>query len=166
MGIKTGGIVGDLTNSNMQKSMRSGNIESEITDNFTLAMYFYNYLVGRSDKLPSYEYIDEISVLGHGRLGSRGQEVISIGCGISVYSYKFNDKKFLEIEYEEPINKSTSRIEKISSNNHDAYAVNLNAVSQIDVDEFPVFEKQRVLVFQNYLRNYTLKPNIENSKNK
>lgn len=164
MGIKIGGIVGNLANSNMQESMRKGNVESEIPDNFTLALYFYNYLIGRSNRLPSYEYIDEISFLGHGRLGNHGQEVISIACGLNVYFYKYNENKILEIEYEEPINKSTSRIEKISGNKHEAYAVNSANIKPIDINEFPVFDKKRVLVFQNYLKKYTLNPHIENSK--
>lgn len=160
MNNRVGGIVGDLKDNNMQESMRGNDKGREgINLDYKLSMYFYNFLSEKSDKLPTYEFIDKIvSMYSY----NTSYQIISVGFGISVFVSIIDGERYINIEVNSPINENVVRIDKISKDSHDAYATNSFFVDNIDVEEFPLYNKERVSYLRKYLREYRY--NNENSK--
>lgn len=148
-------LVEGLKTRNLQRSMmQNQNLNSiDSNKNFTLATYFYNYLSGRSNKLPTYEYLNKILTE---EINEGTFTLVSFGYGLSVFFEENETDKFFYIEYVEPINNSTSRIEKITPSLHEAYFANLVRIVPIDLNEFPIFKEVRVMALQKYLKEYSL----------
>lgn len=159
MGIKNG-IVKGLMSNNMQKSMKSKNkiIESEINVDYKLALYIYNYLNEKNNKLPIYEFIDSIFNNSEEKIINK---LISSACGINVYLNKINGILYLKVESEEKITSVTSRVEIITAKKHEAVVTNPSFSELLNIDEFPRYSKKRVLVLQKYLTSYTLRKRVE-----
>ena len=165
MNNQVGGIVGNLKDNNMQNSMRNNSkVLETINKDYKLAMYFYNFLADRNDKLPKYEYIDQIINLHE--LNNR--QLISLAYGISIYVDSINDDKYLSLEYVSPISDTTIRVDKISSNNYSAYSRSMTTIEDLDTKEFPVFKEEKIKYLQAYLQlyQYNHSNNLNDSKTK
>ena len=155
-----GSITSNLKSKNMQNTMRANkNYNSNLVADFVLATYFYNFLCNESDVLPSYEDLNNI--LSHHF--KKNSSLVSYYMGLTV-SYLRNglieDKNdLIYIEFVQPINDLTQRIEKISANTHQAYItsrngdIGMNPVN-ININKNPIFDKQRVRTLQEYLNEY------------
>ena len=144
----------------LYRSIRDS-IEEEYDKDFRLSMYFYNFLSGKFNRLPNYAFIDKVVALNNNDSG-----LISIGCGIAVYVTDASYEKKITIENTFPINKSNTRIDKISSDTYDTYVVdNHNSIKELDSLEFPIFEQNRISFLQKYLKQYQLN-NINSASKK
>ena len=135
----------------IQNNLNShGNFSDDINKDYKLALYFYNFLQGKSDKLPTDEFISKVISMNKGKYG-----LISLACGLTV-NVTLND--YLEqiiLENVEPINQGITRIDKIASDLYEAYILNsFNKIEEIDVNEFPLFDKNRINYLQKYLKQY------------
>ena len=139
----------------LQKQIgNQGNYVKESFVDYKLAMYFHNFLMGVSNKLPSYEFIDKVIALNDQE--SRLQ-VISMGYGLSVYIYGEKSKRYIVLENTTRVSNSVERIDKISFNSHFAYTLDFSGhVESLDVEEFPIFKKERIIYLQKHLNNYRL----------
>ena len=151
MNNQVGGIVGNLKDNNMQNSMRNNSkVLETINKDYKLAMYFYNFLSGINDKLPKYEYVDQVINLHK----LNNHQLISLAYGISVYVDSINDDKYLSLEYVSPISDTTIRVDKISSNSYSAYTRSITTIEDLDTKEFPVFKEEKIKYLQAYLQLY------------
>lgn len=115
-----------------------------VTDNvdFKLAMYICYFLDGRIDQLPSFNFLYETI--------NNKQGLISIG-----YGFAISNSKNLFIEYEEPIRKNVSRIERITCNSHESCIVNkITGATTFITEDLPLFNRARVTYLQNYLSEF------------
>lgn len=159
MSTEFGNLLKNIKNSTMQNVMRNNStVSTDINLNFKIAYYIYNYLVGKDNKLPSYNYlsrvIDEVWL---------SQDVISSGCGITVFC---KNKKDLYIEIETPITPKTRRVDLITADVYEAYKCidsendRVENLTMINPEINPIFNPQRVKILQNYFKKYTL--NMDN----
>ena len=151
MNNQVGGIVGNLKDNNMQNSMRnSGKVLETINKDYKLAMYFYNFLADRTNKLPKHEFIDQVIDLHE----LSNHQLVSLAYGISVYVDSINDDKYLSLEYVSPVSDTNIRVDKISSNNYSAYTRSITTIEDLDTKEFPVFKEEKIKYLQSYLQLY------------
>ena len=151
-----------LKNSAMQNSMRSNDFsEFNIKTNSSLAMSFYYFLVGKTNKLPTYDSIKKIINSELNKINIQNYEKpiqVSIACGIIVYYDKI--QKSLIIEQETPIKPITSRYDTIDENSYKAKIVKVineyYDAKEIDINKDPLFDSKRTEIFQKYLKGYRL----------
>lgn len=151
-----------LKNSAMQNSMRSNDFsEFNIKTNSSLAMSFYYFLVGKTNKLPTYDSIKKIINSELNKINIQNYEKtiqLSMACGIIVYYDKI--QKSLIIEQETPIKPITSRYDTIDENSYKAKIVKVineyYDAKEIDINKDPLFDSKRTEIFQKYLKGYRL----------
>lgn len=143
---------------NMQSLFTLNNSSYEsINIDYKLAMYFYYFLKGKTNNLPSYSFVDQIIEQNYNGIISRGYGLI--------VSMSLDDDSYFSITFEEPINESVSRIEKISGKQHKSYIDDTKNEAQYEVpQDLPLFDEKRVLSIQKYIVDYYLKKNKSNYK--
>ena len=113
----------------------------------TLAYFFYNFLNGFNNTLPSFDYVYNIET-------SSNDDLISIGYGMSVH-------KGLLVESFQMVSDRKERLDRISK---DDYTVSILGCSAsydykssgiLESELHHRFKKERVALFKNYLRNYS-----------
>ena len=93
-------------------------------------------------------------------------QVISMGYGLSVYIYGEGNKRYIVLENTSRVSNSVERIDKISNGSYFAYTLDFTGhVESLDVEEFPIFKKERIIYLQKYLNNYRLN-NMNSTENK
>lgn len=160
-----------LKNSAMQNSMRSNDfLGVNIKSNSSLAMSFYYFLVGKTNKLPTYDSIKKIINSELGKINIQNYEKpiqVSMACGIIVYYDKI--QKSLIIEQETPIKPIISRYDTIDENNYKAKFVKVineyYYANEIDANKDPLFDLKRIEIFQKYLKVYRLQYSNQISEN-
>lgn len=160
-----------LKNSAMQNSMRSNDFSKfNIKTNSSLAMSFYYFLVGKTNKLPTYDSIKKIINSELNKINIQNYEKpiqVSIACGIIVYYDKI--QKSLIIEQETPIKPITSRYDTIDENSYKAKIVKVineyYDAKEIDINKDPLFDSKRIEIFQKYLKLYRLQYSNLTSEN-
>lgn len=163
MGNKTGEILKQVKQNNEQSIFQTNvfaNVQ-QIVD-WKLAYYIYSFLIGRSNKLPHYEYINKVvneyDDLYANNSNVMNDKAISIGAGIIV---RFNDG-ILTVESEEPITNATNRYDFISDSEYRAYTRTIQVVDGdsratvvgIDVKEMPRYDEKRIEYLQKHLKGY------------
>ena len=76
--------------------------------------------------------------------------------------YEADSEYKLIIEEETPLKPKKSRFDKITGTTYDAYSIQIISdinisYEEINVEEHPLFSKGRVEIFQNYLKEYSLR---------
>ncbi len=165
MGIKIGTTIKNLQDYSVQNSMRDNTVIAQSSDvNARLAIYFYNFLVGKSNKLPSHEYVDKVmdaELRKNQAVNSERPVLISMACGMTVFC-DASDEKHLIVEEETPITPTRSRFDKITHNGYNAYRIRPNLdvnmyYEEINPEKEPLFVPRRVELLQNYLKEYSLR---------
>ena len=150
-------LVEDLQSKNEQGTMTTGekNLYDVDTD-WKLAYYFYHFLNGRTNKLPSFNAIQST-------ISNSTKKIISVGFGVDVALNEtlYNSSQDLVVTSTEPINDFTTRIDKITKDNYEAYTLTIgkSPAEPINVDEFPKYDMNRVRLIQNYLNEYSKENN-------
>ena len=168
IGGKTGAILKSIKDSSMQNSMRDDSLGIQSSDlNSSLAICFYNFLVGKAAKLPIHEFIDKITDIELRKnqpdtLKPRSI-LISMACRMNV-SYVDSDERYLIVEEETPLSPSKSRFDQITHKGYKAYTIRTisyirSDYEDISPEEQPIFSPRRVELFQNYLKEYSLRLN-------
>ena len=90
MDSKTLSTIQALKHNNMQNTMRDNNTMSQSSNiNSRLAISFYNFLVGKSNKLQTPEYIDTVkkaTTKDHKTpIAKERPTLISVACGMNVF---------------------------------------------------------------------------------
>ena len=160
-----------LKNLAMQNSMRTNDFSNfNIKTNSSLAMAFYYFLVGKTNKLPTYDSIQKIinSELSKINIQSYEKPIqVSMACGIIVYYNKI--QRSLIIEQETPIKPITSRYDTINENTYKAKIVKVineyYDAKEIDINKEPLFDHKRTEIFQKYLKGYRLQYSSQVSEN-
>ena len=117
-----------------------GDVNPDYSKMNNLAKLYYDFLMGKSNKLPKFKVVD--AVAKKSKVGSRG--VISYGYGIQVVF----DENQIYIDFEEPMDKKKYIFERITKDGHKS----LKSASKKGQDS--VFDKARIIVFINYLKQY------------
>lgn len=139
------GVLKNLKDSNKQAQMATRDYPiQDLKVDWKVAAYIYRFLKGMDTRLPSYNFLDEVS----NAIYIDG--VISVGYGI-VVNKKNGD---IIISHSEPITDITERIDEISSDSYKVYTANDLGVRDIDPNEMPIFDSRRIEVLQQYLREY------------
>lgn len=160
-----------LKNSAMQNSMRSNDFSGfNIKTNSSLAMSFYYFLVGKTNKLPTYDSIQKIINSELSKINIQNYEKpiqVSMACGIIAYYDK--NQKSLIIEQETPIKPVISRYDTIDENSYKAKIVKVineyYDAKEIDINKDPLFDPKRTEIFQKYLKGYRLQYSNQVSRN-
>ena len=137
-------IVEDLVKNNAQRAVARDDMDIQfLKAESTMSEMFYNYLRGTDKKGPSFDMIDKWSE------GKSDIEPVSVFAGLIIY----NDNGDLKITYEEPINDSKSRIDEITADSYTAQ-IHGDGLVDINVEEDPAFDLQRIQAVQNYMEQY------------
>lgn len=145
------GITQGLKSEAMQQSLNEssfGKVDLE-SDN-KIAHIMYNFLTGKINQLPSYDFIEQI-------INNSKNNTVSIACGLQI-------TKDFEITIEEPVDERKFRIDTITPDEHTAIFISDAGVRNIDLDELPKFSSQRVAYLQKYLSDF-YQLTIENVQN-
>lgn len=128
-----------------------------------LAKFYYDFLTKKSNKLPNFKYVDTIIKKNDGQ-----DFVISVGYGLFVM---FDGSK-LYIRYEEPLSEKSIKVEEFFPKRYDikiqTYSgSNSNIKTAEEEKKKPSFEKTRIIVVLNYLKQYyNHRLDLETEKNK
>ena len=136
---------------NLKKKNEQGNhrgvdgiaIDSNQNVDEKLATHFYNFLIGKSNQIPTFEFIDYIKSL-------TDNELISANCGVFVYEN-------LDIVAVDLFSDGTERRDIITADSNTAQHVNKDAVYgslEVDPEKYPRFSKDRVEIVQNLIKEY------------
>lgn len=118
---------------------------SKYAYNNKLSKYFYDFLSGKSNKLPKFKYIDAIR-----SKNGENDFIISVGCGLfAVY-----DGARLYVRYEEPLSNNIIKYEEFFSNKYDLRVQSVDG-KPYNREVKSSFDKKRIIVFQNYLKQYS-----------
>ncbi len=149
MGDYIGKLAGNSKNMAMQQSLQSNTSFSQDLDvDWKLAGYIYNFLIGKSDKLPNYEYMVKF-------MEAAETDTVSVGYGLDI-------NKNLEVVITEPISIKTVRLDVITPTNYEVYEKSVSFYRAIDANEFPKFDVKRIKNLQKYLVDFL---NYQNKKN-
>ena len=113
--------------------------------NNNLAKLFYNFLSKKSDKLPSFKYVNAII-----KKSDFEDFIISVGCGLFVI---FDGIK-LYVRYEEPLTNTIFKVEEFHPKKYDLKAQTYDG-SPSSRKVSSSFEKERINVVLNYLKQYS-----------
>lgn len=143
-----GKLAGNSKNMAMQQSLQSNaSFFQDLDVDWKLAGYIYNFLTGKSDKLPNYEYVINFIEVSK-------TDIISVGYGVDI-------NKSLQVTATEPISYKTERVDVITPTTYEAFEKNAGYIRAIDVNEFPKFEAKRIEILQKYLVGFL---NYKNKK--
>ncbi len=136
------GIIQELKSKNMQSSMRPGRVEVSTELDWKLAYIFNNYLSGKDDRLPSFEFIDKL-------LESTRNYSISMGYGIII-------DRNLRLNIEDMIRPDVARVDVISRDGYKAYELyqETGTTRDIDIEKYPRFDRNRVEKLTMYIDEY------------
>lgn len=142
------GIARDLADKNVQLGSKNLGGDFALDSNQDvdekLATHFYNFLTGKSNQLPTFEFIDYISSLTENKL-------ISANSGVFVY-------RDLEIVSIDLIREISERRDIITSDNYVVELISSNengfTSRYIDPEKEPRFQKERVGIVQNLIKQY------------
>ena len=140
-----GGLVSNLKQSNMQNTMRelSQFPLLDVNRGTMLSGYFYEFLLGKSNKLPTHEFLSKITALAQYDL-----ETISIGYGMII-------SKNLTLTIDTLL-EDERRTDRITADSYSAYKYDSSSTRAIDIDveKYPLFNISRIKAVQNYLTEY------------
>ena len=154
-------IARDLAGKNLQASLHNASmrdipIDSNEDLDQTLATHFYNFLSGKSNEVPTFEYIDYIMSLAK-------SDTISFNCGV----YVLKDLKLISIDLASP---RVERRDIITSDDHNVVFANygdedltFEKVKQTSTTT-PRFAAERVKIVQELIRTYNNERVDENNR--
>ena len=137
--------------SNLRSKADTNVNKSKVKDEYkyayknNLAELFYNFLSKKSDKLPSFKYVNAII-----KKSDFEDFIISVGCGLFVI---FDGIK-LYVRYEEPLTNTIFKVEEFHPKKYDLKAQTYDG-SPSSRKVSSSFEKERINVFLNYLKQYS-----------
>ena len=116
-------------------------VEVDNNIDWYLAYYVYNFLSGKSTKLPSYEFIDDV-------INDANIDVVSMGYGIRI-------DKHLHISCTNMITSNLERVDIITPTDYRAFTTDTKEeVLDVDVDSYPIYDKNRVDYLKQYMYEY------------
>ena len=136
------GLVQSLKNKNMQSSFDSNDNYFEEEPDWKLAYIFTNYLSGKEDILPTFEFINDLEK-------EAKRNIISLGYGMSI-------SKEMKVSIEEPITSNIIRRDVITPKSYKAYEYNINtdSIKDIDITKYPRYKIDRINKLMMYLESY------------
>ena len=107
-----------------------------------LAYHIYNFLTGKTNKLPLYDFVDE-------KIENKEETTnsISIGYGLTI-------DKDLKITNFSMITPKKERIDVITDKSYYAYTPNSFNIKEIDIEKFPIYDIKRIKYLQEYIGKY------------
>ncbi|MBQ6476894.1 MAG: hypothetical protein IJI43_00430 [Bacilli bacterium] len=127
--------------------MRNGKELTEMFEpDWELACIFHNFLSGISDRLPKFEFMDQV-YMERNEIDPTS-DIISAGYGLIV-------EKNATLDIAEKITDSIERHDIIAPEEHFAYEVRSNRErKEIDIEKYPRIDEKRVKHVQKFLNEY------------